>query len=469
MALLLLAFLGSSVVARRGRAVGLPSRSEFLVLGFVLGPHALGLLDVRSVEAVDPVATVAIAWLALVVGLDFGFVGRRRLSVARIALGFFLTVLVGFGVAAGVYALVVRTTALRGTDALVLAGGVGTVCAQTTRTAVQSVVKRHRAHGPLTELMLDLADTSDFAPIVATAVLFSLSHIQGVSAAGQGGALSAGHVADQAMVALPFYAWTGVTALLGLVLGGAAAALLGREFRLDESWGVLLGIGLAAAGLATRVGLSSLMTMFAMGLSLSLLSSHRRALSQMLAPTEPAVLLPLLLVAGARLDLGSFRGLPLLIGTAVALRLLLMVAVGLGLRTWVTAASGVRSSLGLALLPAGGLSVGVGLLFSLRFAGAVGDTVLAAAVLSALVGEALGPRALRGILEVSEEVGVAEDTAAPPTVSMTPDRLSNLSNLPVRPSSPSSRPDIVASSSASLEPAPSVPPLAADGPGEDRS
>ena len=417
MGLLLLAFFGSAVVGRRGAPVGLASRAEFLVLGFVLGPHALGLLDVRSVEAIDPVSTVAIAWLALVVGLDFGFVGRRRLLLPRIALGFFSTVLVGFGVGLVVHSLVVRTTALRGTDAIVLAGGVGTVCAQTTRSAVQSVTKRLRARGPLTELMLDLADTADFAPIVATAVLFSLSHGHAVLPGGD-------HAGRMAMLNLPFYAWTGVTALLGLVLGGAAAALLGKEFRLEESWGVLLGIGLAAAGLATRVGLSSLMTMFAMGLSISLISAHRRALSQMLAPTEQAVMLPLLLVAGARLDLVSFRSLPVIVIAAVALRLVLVIGFGFGIRRWIRAAHGVRSSVGLALLPAGGLSVGVGLLFSLRFPGAVGDTVLAAAVLSTLVGELLGPRALRSVLEAAGEVGSAEETGAPPTVSMIPDRLS---------------------------------------------
>ncbi len=432
MGLLLLAFFGSAVVSRRGSSVGLASRAEFLVLGFVLGPHALGLLDVRSVEAIDPVSTVAIAWLALIVGLDFGFVGRRRLTLARIALGFFSTLFVGFGVGFIVHALVVRTTPLRGTDAIVLAGGVGTVCAQTARTAVQSVIKRLRARGPLTELMLDLADTADFAPIVATAVLFSLSHGHAVVQGGD-------HAGKLAMLALPFYAWTGVTALLGLVLGGAAAALLGKEFRLEESWGVLLGIGMAAAGLATRVGLSSLMTMFAMGLSISLISAHRRALSQMIAPTEQAVMLPLLLVAGARLDLASFRSLPVLVVAAVAVRLVLVLGVGVGLRRFIQAAHGVRSSLGLALLPAGGLSVGVGLLFSLRFGGAVGDTVLAAAVLSTLVGEVLGPRALRSVLEAAQEVGSAEETGAPPSVSMIPDR-SSLAPDSVTPPPPSSAP-----------------------------
>jgi hypothetical protein len=72
------------------------------------------------------------------------------------------------------------------------------------------------------------------------------------------------------------------------------------------------------------------------------------------------------------------------------------------------------------------LSVGIGLLFSLRFPGSVGDTVLAAAALSSLVGEALGPRALRGVLEAANEIGVGDDTGVPPSVSVMPDRLSSV-------------------------------------------
>jgi Kef-type K+ transport system membrane component KefB len=257
--------------------------------------------------------------------------------------------------------------------------------------------------------------------------LFSLSHHP---------AATQGDTQTTMLLALPFYAWTGVTALLGVALGAAAAALLGNEFRRDESWGVLLGIGLAAAGLATRVGLSSLMTMFTMGLAISMISAHRRALSQMIAPTEQAVLLPLLLVAGARLDLTSFRSLPVLVIAAVALRLVFVLGVGTGLRHWVAAAKDVRSSLGLSLLPAGGISVGIGLLFSLRFPGAVGDTVLAAAAACTLLGEAVGTRALRGILETADEAFSADDTGAPPAVSMIPDRLSSVPELSREPSFP---------------------------------
>jgi len=50
------------------------------------------------------------------------------------------------------------------------------------------------------------------------------------------------------------------------------------------------------------------------------------------------------------------------------------------------------------------LSICIGLAFALRFPGAVGDTVLAVAVLSATVGEFVGPVRLRRTLQMAGEI-----------------------------------------------------------------
>ena len=52
----------------------------------------------------------------------------------------------------------------------------------------------------------------------------------------------------------------------------------------------------------------------------------------------------------------------------------------------------------------------IGMAFALRFPGIVGDTVLVVTVLSATVGEFVGPARLRQSLHLAGEI---EDTAAP--------------------------------------------------------
>jgi len=67
---------------------------------------------------------------------------------------------------------------------------------------------------------------------------------------------------------------------------------------------------------------------------------------------------------------------------------------------------------GLSLLSSGALSMSIGLVFALRFPGAVGDTVLVVAVLSATVGEFVGPVRLRRTLRMAGEIEAAPGSAA---------------------------------------------------------
>src|SRR5262249_22764460 len=125
-------------------------------------------------------------------------------------------------------------------DPWIWSAGVGIACAETTPHAVRWVIERKRAAGPLARLLAELADADDVVPILATAVLFVPMHEHHLP------------------FAIPELGWAGITLALGVLCGVVAAALLGREFRLHESFGVLLGTSLFGIGLAARLGLSIL-------------------------------------------------------------------------------------------------------------------------------------------------------------------------------------------------------------------
>ena len=64
--------------------------------------------------------------------------------------------------------------------------------------------------------------------------------------------------------------------------------------------------------------------------------------------------------------------------------------------------------LGLSLMSCGALAISIGLAFSLRFPGKVGDVILAVAVVTATFGEFVGPLRLRRALR---DAGEIEDTS----------------------------------------------------------
>jgi len=394
MGLLLLAYVGSFLFGGHAiRGVGLASGVEYVVLGFLVGPEAFGLLERQTLATFDPLAHVALGWLMLVVGATYGRTQSRRVRAARLLGGTFVALLTSAMVAGAVWLALAWRARLSADDRLLVAGGVGAVSAETTRYAVRWVVERHRAAGPVSDLIDELAQVDHVVPLLGLAGLFALA--------------PAGFA-----VPVPRLGLVGVTLGLGVILGALAAALLGRTFRIAETWGVLLGMSLLAVGISARLGTSTISTMFALGLTLALLSPHRRELAQLLSPTERPVMLPALLLAGAHVDFAAAPYLPFVVAAAVLARVAGKLLAGLGVLAFSRPArrSGVR--LGFGLLSAGALSLAIGLAYALRFPGPVGDVVLAAAALVTLFGEFVGPASLRWALARAGEV--PEDPPAKP-------------------------------------------------------
>jgi len=394
MGLLLLSYLGSFVTTSRGKAAGTPGGSEFLILGVLAGPLAFGAVTRTALTALDPILYVGIAWLALSSGLEYGWVRGRRVKIGRVFEGIALGVLSGVIVAAGVWFALPYIAPFSFADRLLLSGGIGSVCAETTRHAVRWVSDRFDTSGPLTDLLSDMSNSDEIVPIGVVALLFAL------------------RTPARATVHLPPIGWAGATILVGIVLGLVTALLLARDLRVAESWGTILGTSLLAIGLAARLDLAAITAMFACGATMAWTSRHRGDIRSMVVPTERAVLLPALVLAGARIDPAAIGRIGLIIPVALVLRFCAKLLIGQVIRVH-DAARGAGALLGVALVSSGGMSIAIGLAMALRFPGRVGDTVLAVAVAVTLAGEISGP-ALRSVLIRAGEA--RERSPEPPPV-----------------------------------------------------
>jgi len=395
-----MALLGVSYLAGllgRGRSVrglGLPSGVEWVALGVLLGPSVLGVIDGELQRQVEPAAQVAIGWLSFVLGLDFGVVRRRRLSLRRAVLGIMVGTLTGAAVGVTAWFAIPNFPSLAElsfNDRLLLSLGLAAVLTETTANAVRWVAERHGAHGPLSQLLADLAEAKDLVPILTVGV---------------------------AICWRPSFAWplpspaaslTAALVLLGAVLGAVAAVLLKHERRAVQSWGVLLGTSVLGVGVTARLGLPVPTVLFAMGWALGALSRRRDQLTFMVDPTQRPALLPALILAGARVEPTLLARLGGLIGVVLGARLLLLVLLG---TVFGSKKVGARGLLGLGMLSTGDLSIGIGLIFALRFPTGVGPLVLTAAACGALLGELVGPTALRLSLKRAGELE-AQEKATP--------------------------------------------------------
>lgn len=432
--LLVLSYLGSFLVSGRAlRGVGLASGLEYVVLGFALGPHALGLVGRELFDAFEPLAHVALGWIALLMGLDFGRSidpaaprgaresmqpgdsmrprprppgdsirpraresarppAVRSVKVAHLAIGLLNGLGTGAAVAGAVWIFATRVRHMDpNLDLVLLAGGVGAACAETTRHAIRAAIERYGARGPLTTLLYGATQADDLVPFFATSVLFSFAP-------------------TQIPLPVPWWGWVGITFGLAVVLGAMTAAHIGGELRVDQTWGVLLGMSVLGIGVAARLGLATITVLFLMGVATAALSRHRHGLRAMVAPIEQPILLPALVLAGAHIDFRAMPGLGWIAAIAVLARVAMKIVLGypIGAR---------RNSplVGAGLLSSGALTMTVGLAFALRFPGPIGGSVLAIAGIACVVGEVVGPAMLRRSLRDAGEV----DEPAPASAAAT--------------------------------------------------
>lgn len=398
LAVLALSYVGGMLMGGRAlRGYGLPSGSEWVLLGIALGPHVLGSVEVSVLRAFDPIAAMGVAWLSFVHGAGIARAVRRAGARAAL-LGVALALASGGAVLVSVYLVGAHVLALDASELRTLAIGAALVSCTTTRHAVGWVVQRYGAAGPLSERIAGLSAADDAVPLLVMAVPFALT-------------------APSNPYSVTWWELCLLTLALGALLGITSAVLLRVEASTERMMGVLLGAALLGTGIAWRLGLSALAAMLVLGMTLALLSGRREELGRLLGRAEHIVLLPALLLAGASLRWEASWAIALLLTTACAARLLVRVLVAPLLTTTIERAQRPGFLLSLGLMPTGGLTVCVGLAFTLRFPGVVGELVLATAIAQTLLGELLGPAALRLSLQRAGEIAADDPSTNDPNES----------------------------------------------------
>jgi hypothetical protein len=388
--LLVVAYGGSMLLGGRAlRGYGLPSGSEWLVLGFVLGPEVLGVTSSEALATFKPLLGLATAWLAFVLGAEYGYAGERRASVRSFVIGLVCAVTCAAIMAGLVFWVATRFAHWPARDSLYMAVGFGLAACETARYAVRWVVERDHVDSPLRRLLEDLADTDEAVPLLGLGVLF---------------ALTPGELALE----LAPWQWLGITAGLGILLGLLSAMLLASFEKVEGAWAVLLGASWLATGIAWRLGVSALSVLFLLGVTLCAASRHAPRLRNMLARTEPAVLLPTLLLAGGLVHVPRDFSVWLVVGAALIARAVARTLVGGVLARLVGAPPGTRLSFAVGLWSTGALTPIVALTCAIRFPGAATDALFTAACAATVAGELFGPLALH------RAMGVGAPPAAPP-------------------------------------------------------
>lgn len=406
--LLAVAFLGSNVARGRGvRGFGLPSGSEWILSGIALGPQLFDLVRLKDLSFFSPVLAAGLGWVALTIGMRFGVCLRPNLQEeiraprAALGLGAMVGLLTACGLACIVYLLLGRFGGFAPRLRLGTGLWIGCALSGSARQLVDWAKERHGARGKTTDGVEAVIGGGEVIALAGTAPLCVLLFSE------------ARYLEDLVWrAALPL--------VLALLLGLVALWLLHFEVRVAETWGILLGAQLLSAGLCLRAGSSVLAAGFLLGWLLGRDPRAGAELRRMTHPAEGTVMLPLLVVAGASLQLSEVGHLGWLVAAVVSARFAIKMMLTRITRSLIVGVPIPSVPLGLSLSSSGEIACLVALEYTLSTPGQLGQFVLTCSIAASLLGELYGAVGLRRTLSAVNELNTDEATnggrrSRPPT------------------------------------------------------
>ncbi|HHT98298.1 MAG TPA: cation:proton antiporter [Clostridiales bacterium] len=333
---LVVGYIGGKIA----KLFNLPNVSGYLVAGLFLGPSFSDIVTAQDGSSFTIISELALGIIAFTIGNEFVIKDMKKLGKSIVV----ITVAEVIGAVAVVFIAMYFIFRQPFAFSIVIAA----MSAATAPAATLLVIKQFKAHGPLTKTILPVVALDDVLGIIVFGVAMSLAKIT----AG-GVKLSLFH-----MILDPFVE-VGGSLLLGVLLGILLVLVLKRAKDHDETQIVALAAIGIATGLSKFLGLSPLLTNIVMGTTLVNTKRNSKRVFAAVDKFVPVVYVLFFTLAGASLDLKILYSVGLMGVTYVIARAAgKIIGSYIGAKS-VNADKAVTKYLGFALLPQGGISIGL--------------------------------------------------------------------------------------------------------------
>jgi Kef-type K+ transport system membrane component KefB len=378
------------------RYVRLPAIVGFMIVGALVGPSLLDLIDEQLRATLSFVTEISLGFVALSIGLELSFTSLKQQGAGIIVIILLESFMAFVIVTTGIYLL---------TKDLSMALLFGAVAPASAPAGTVAVIQEYRAQGSLTRALYAVVGFDDglgiiifgFASAIARGILLRESGAGVVS------------LFDQVV--------TPLLEIGGSLLVGASAAglfcLLSRK--LGESRDIFIltfTFVLITTGVCLLLGTSFILTNMVLGIVVVNTQRHSlvQAVRDQLAEVMPLLFILFFVLAGANLHLASLPALGLLGLVYTASR-----STGLMGGAWLGAVLGrmekkIRLYLGMGILSQAGVAIGLALIVNHEFAGLsphgahIGGVVITSVTATCIFFEVIGPILTKIGLERAGEI-----------------------------------------------------------------
>lgn len=371
---------------RVARKFNLPDVTGFLIGGLFLGPSFLNIITDSDTGMINFINELALSAIAFNIGGEFIMKQIKKLGKEIFIIAVFEVLVVVFLVFGVMFYLL--------NQPFVFSVMVASMSAATAPAGTMMVIRQYRAKGPLTNTILPVAALDDALGIMVFGLAMSLAKISLGEVTGSGLTLAAAPFIEIAL-----------SLVLGSVLGVILSYLSKFVKSSEEMTSFILVFILASSGLAQVFELSSLLSSMMMGAVFVNLSKKPLKIFSNINQFMPPFNLLFFALAGSSLDLSVLSSIGLL-GLAFVLSRMFGKVIGSTMGAYVAKSDPVvKKYLGWALLPQGGISIGLSMVVKDQLP-ALSDGIVTLILFSVLVFEIAGPILAKVAITKAGEVNV---------------------------------------------------------------
>ena len=328
------------IFGKVAKALKLPSVSGYLIAGLFLGPSLFDFVTQEEAESFEIISELTLSFIAFGIGSEFMLKDIIAMG-KKIAI---ITLAEVVGAIVVVFSMMYFVFDFPLAFSLVIAS----MSAATAPAATIMVIRQYKAYGPVTKTILPVVALDDVFGIMAFGIAISVAKIL----------VSGQDVSVLTIVGLPLLEIFG-SLLLGLALGVVLSFLTKKIDPKDElQIKTVFFVGLAA-GISMWLGLSPLLTNIMMGATLANFRKFANRSFSAVNDFVPIFYVLFFTLAGASLDIAILKSVGLAgLGYIVARAGGKILGSFIGAKS-VNAEPQVQKWLGIALLPQGGISIGL--------------------------------------------------------------------------------------------------------------
>ena len=401
------ALIGGLMLSRLTKLLNLPAVTAYLVAGLLLGPFALGRLNIpglgfqtlEQVELMGIVTQTALGFIAFTIGNEFRLHQLKAMGSSAIIIGILQAVITTIVVDVVLIALHLCFPEILSIPCAIT---LGAIASATAPAATLMVVRQYKAEGPLTRLLMLVVAIDDAVGLLLFSVSFGIAT-----------ALSSGQVSVLAVVVEPIMEIVlslGLGSLMGWLLNWVEQFFHSRSKRMTISVAfVLLTVGLSSVTFTVggvHCGFSLLLVCMMTGTIFCNICPTSEELMERIDNWVMPLNVLFFVISGAELDLEILsQPVTIIVGILYILARSAGKYYGAAISCKLTKQSKpITDNLGITLLPQAGVALGMALTAVTLPDGALArNVVLFAVLVYELIGPALTKRSLLAVGEINPE------------------------------------------------------------------